>query len=321
MLNGENGNMGSNKKNNKLYIALVVLLILSLGIRSLFDRQEFKLALDPQQSLDRILIEKGEQKMDLNYANGKWRSVNGKDIKPYSLSEFLKSCSQVSLEAPLSEKESKVLEPLFERHSTKVSIYDKGKLIYKIQVWYHQGKNYSKGEKDELIKVAQRGNSALNLENHLNANPSYWYRNVLIHLKPEEITQVFVDNLQEPEQTFEVLVGADQELTISGIKGMPVKGIDLQKAQDYLGFFQNIEYQAFNPKTFQLTGSSKSHVLRITNMNEMILEFSIYELIHSENKAPDNYRAGILRIAGDTVVAMYSQLDPILVELDYFLKN
>lgn len=207
-----------------------------------------------------------------------------------------------------------------------ISFYQDKKKITSYQLCKYNKALYARKPRSEMIfKIAVRGYQNTDLLALMSLNLKDWKENIIIDLMPDEIKTIIIRFPNTEKAGFKLIVDSMDIPQIYDLKGVFQQDlVAVSKVKQYLHFFSGIRY--YPTRGIDISDSIvRQQVpfceLRITSHDSDVIDLSFYRRIDKETGQPDPYEFITLLPDVGVVLLKYSDFDPIMVELGYFLKN
>ena len=271
----------------------------------------------------------------LEFMDNEWM-INGEHIANIEMIEDLKFViSKLEVEYPLPKIYAEVLtDSVIMVQGMNVKIYA-GKSLKRDYFLYTSDSLDCVG----LLKGKQQAYSLympgipLNPIDYLNANPVFWLDNVAFSYLPKDIVSVEVENMQQPDQSFKIINGVDNQFKLIdsyNLREMP--NIDTMAVKRYLTYFNKAIFDRYTDfsdiERQELLLSDYAYVLTIETKDKKDVYRVIYIPANDDFDAYGNTleydrQQFYLSINGgkDIVIASWLNFNILLKNLSDFVNN
>lgn len=311
----------------RTYVYILLLLVLAGAAylawttrSSTLSKHDSGFGFTNTDEIDQILISDSSSRVILEKA-GTWQ-LNGKTIDQDPVNELIFLASQLHTLSPVAKSMEKEIKKSLKggiqvefRHGRKqLRAYRLGKFNKQL---YALKKGATK-----IYRVAVRGYPNVDLTPMLDPHPENWLSKILIHIPAEAIRSVEINYFPAPEKSFSMQVDDAGDIRLfNAAKEDITQQADPQNMQDYLYFFSNIAYEKKAGPEVTLREELKLFDLRLTGNAEFSFSLRGYAKPVEMNNTPDPFVFYGYNSSEGLLLLNYSDFDPILVPVQYFLKK
>jgi hypothetical protein len=181
------------------------------------------------------------------------------------------------------------------------------------------------------FRMGVRGYRGRDLAALYTANERYWRDNVLLHLLPDQIASIRLQNNRDPGLTYHLARNAEGRFEIAaglvpGAWSEPVAA----KIRQYLGYFYGVRFETYAdvspdtpaPYAYDEKPDYVLEVISVSGLQTSLEFFPLFTCDASGNQKMD-LNVLYVRINDDTdlVVVKYLEIDPLLKDPGYFLSG
>jgi hypothetical protein len=258
---------------------------------------------------------------DINY----W-SLNKKEIRQDLINMLIGVSEGLDAISPVSHNQHDSIMVWLDK-GTKLTFYNNKQIINSFKICKHNNSIYGILENSQNpYRLSLRGFPDIDLTKIYSANAEHWMMNLLLDLEPAAIKSIFLEYLLEPEQGFQIEKLSDNQFYLSK-KGrfIPIQNTDPEIITEYLSFFNDIRYYNVSDSTGvkkEIIDTQKPFFhLRLCNINNTINEIWGYNKPNLESDDSDPYEFYATGTVKGIMLLKYNDFDPILVNIEYFLKK
>lgn len=183
---------------------------------------------------------------------------------------------------------------------------------------------------DQPLRIVIPGFSERNLARHFVDDINYWRDNSIFRLRENEILSVSLYDRLRPDKSFHLVNGTEDGYELFTYSdSTEVTGVLADQVAQYLSYFSSVSFDRFlsddeitdqlnpikkDPEKIIMVMDSRNHMTKVET-------FLWYVHPRDEPSQPDINR--LIAIINDTdiVVVRYVEIDPVIKEIDYFLKG
>jgi hypothetical protein len=317
-------------KNIFLAILFVLFAILALYLTiyrkgTSLNKTEKIFALSNSKEINCIKIVNNEDGITLLKGSGKW-SIDNKEVRDDLINTLLGVSEGLDAISPVSGKDCDSVLYWLDK-GTKIAFYDNNRIINSFRICKQNNTIYGVLEgSHNPYKLSLRGFPDIDLIKIYSAKAEHWKMNVLINFDPSAIKSIILEYSLKPENSFQLEKKDDGQFYLSKSgRFSALQNTDPEILAEYLSFFSDIKYYPVNDSAGtkkEITGTQKPFFhLRILTVNDTITEIWGYNKPNLENDDSDAYEFYAISQEKGIIVLKYNDFDPILVNIDYFLKK
>jgi hypothetical protein len=310
----------------KLFLAILVILLAVIAIYFTINRKgktptnPGKLfALKSGKEIDRINISNSEGNVTLIKENDFW-TVENKEVRHDLINSLLDAVSLVS-----DSQRDSVLQWL--ENGTKLTFYSSKSVVNSFYICKQNNSIYGVlYNSQNPYRLSLRGFPDIDLTKIYSANPEHWTLNLLLDCDPATIKSIVLEYPLKPEMGFQLEKLPDGQFYLS--KNGQFKALtntDPEILVEYLSFFNDIKYFHVSdiPQIEQeiINKQKPFFHFKLASINDTITEIWGYNKPNEENDDSDAYEFYATSKEKGIILLKYNDFDPIMVDIDYFLKK
>ena len=329
-------------KKPAIYIVILVLLA-SLAVylylqdeSSTLDPRYTKFGLKEVQKADTILISQGENRVKLHREAERWYVNENMFARDKAVEQFFNLLQDLRVEAPAPEKNREEINTLIRENPVRVKIYDGERLIRDYLVEDSRSKEgitYMMVRKSRRPFLMNLPGFKGDLAALFRAEPQYWRDRTLFDYTGLDMQRVKVTYPGQSESSFQLSYDQDEFRLESLSNDQVIQHFNSSKAARYFSYFSNVRFHSVimddgrlldslrrsQPHcTIEITDKKGNHRKLLTYRKESagqkdaFGQASPYDL---------NYLYGRYQPSGEILLIKYTEIDPLLKEIDYFREN
>ena len=289
-----------------------------------------------QQEVDSVLIRQDNQQVKLHREGEHWYVNEHIFARTKAIDQFFNLLADLRVEAPASGENLDELVEQIQTHAIHLQIYRKNRLIrdYLVEASpYREGNTYMMvtGSRQPFLMSLPGYNK--DLAPLFRARPGYWRDQTLFDYKGPELQRVEVRYPDKPAASFTLTYQKDRfELKLSD-SDQQVQDFSSSKAARYLSYFSNVRFHSVITGNTRLNDSLRQTrpycTIAITDQNGGQRKLTTYRKSSEGKKdafgqqAPYdlNYLYGQYDQSEEILLIKYTEIDPLLKEIDYFREN
>lgn len=217
----------------------------------------------------------------------------------------------------------------------RIKVFDKKKIVLDITVAASDSLGYfGRSENNKQLYRLSLPDIIDNPFDFLSAAPSYWKHNVIVSVLPSEIAEVAIENMEDPEKSFQINRHEDGSLSLLDIyHNQEVANISYEKLNTYLSYFTGLSYEQLldlepNEQKAIMLSDSPYRIL-ITTKDGQRMNLQLFYITDNENLDPygnalkynPNQFYLSLNDGRDIALAKWVNFDLLLRDLTYFVEN
>ena len=303
-----------------ILFVLVLLAILFRQQNSTFSKNDKVLSFANSITADRIEISTTGNNFQLIKKEDTWYTNDENTANSKMIKQLFRALENIQIQSSVLKENNKKYLSNFEETGTSLKVYSNKNLLYELKFSNYLSKNYVLTKAKNLYYISIKGFGGKLLSEFAKTNISDWYNKVLINLNSNEITSILVEYPVNTQIGFK-LNNKNQNTILLNRQNKIEERANSESIDDYLHFFSGIRYS--NIDTTQQIPNPNNQLFRL-NINTNIaktIHIVGFEMVDKKTLQPDMVEfVGIINNSL-LVKLSYSDFDPILVELDYFLKK
>lgn len=319
-----------NFRNNPVHKKKIVILVFSvLVLASIWlirkqiqksRKHDIQFNLAEQSSPDKISISEGGNVCELIKTEERWMVNTSTEAKTPLINYMLSKLKLLKMDYPPSRAEMEYLKDTLSKYGRTIELSQNGKTIYRLYFLEYRGRNIALNRKQEPYYVTIPGNKLMSLQKLIPVQPEDWKKNILIDIPKENIVSLSLTYPNNQGKSFTIEQNGSSSYKLLDEHHEIISNTESIEIQDYLMFYKGIAYLLYD-KTSHSIFKAPYFQLCITMKDSTKITCEGYELnIRNSQKTDENY-CGIITNREDTVIVKYTDIDPLLVEKDYFLKK
>ena len=284
------------------------------------------------EQINKIIISKAENKISLEKEINNWRINGTYKARPAAISFFLNSLSRFEVRSPVSHKNQIRIINKLNTDSKKIEIYGNRKLLKSILV-YHDTSGvegtYMMLEQTQspfLMKI--KGYPGYNMDRLFPLNEQIWCDNTLFNYMPNDIGSIKIEYPDKPENSFQIIKPDRGKLSLKHPdSNQLINEFIYANVSDYLNFFTNIKFTfSHNPYSYKLKEDAPFVTISIKNNDNVTSVLKGYRK-YSDKDTQVNSKYdidcfyGLLNGGSKMIELKYVDFDPILKDINYFIKK
>jgi hypothetical protein len=312
---------------NKKKLLVLIIVVLSLTVFWISKQQinkhkqsDIQFNLSPKDTTDEIRIIDNKSTCILKRTTDGWKVDDLTKAKDLHVEFMLAKLRLLKMDFPTSQKEKNRLKDTLVNHGRTIELMYKGKKIYDLCFLEYRGKNIALNRKQNPYYVTIPGNSLMSLQKLIPAQAESWMKNILIDIPKENISYLTLSYPHYEEKSFCIRQIKKGTYQLLNNQNEIVKNAETIEILDYLSFYKGIVYTRYHTKDYSLS-TSPIFDLKIIINDLNTIECTGYQLYQQKKEDSDQNHCGIILNKKDTVIVRYADIDPLLVEMDYFLKK
>lgn len=272
-----------------------------------------------EENIDRIELITAQEQVILHYSNGQWLIDEQTEADNKLIQQLFQSLELLSIQSAVSSNQKESIEQQLKANAKILTIYTGKKQVYTITLGQNKQKDLVQTASGKLYYVSIKGNATESLYNLLKPNRTAWQDRILIDLKPEEISSIQLTFSDNNKSGF--FIDSKEQKALYNTKKEIVKNIDSDAFNDYQYFFSGIVYALVDTAIQKPDVNKHLFSLRINTNVSKVIAIEAFELVDLKTRQRNNNAfAGIINNS-ILVQLNYSDFDPIVVDIDYFLKK
>jgi hypothetical protein len=320
-----------------LIILLSLLLIVALTLvltnhKSTIPATFQKVAVPNTGEISLITITSGADQIILARDNGDWRLNNAFKAKKEAIDLLLNMLQRLEVAAPVPRRYQAIAAKKLVNQGKFVQIHTGNHLLRSFYIAYDTSETLrtiylKEGSKTPFI-LKLKGYSLSDISLLFSLQVRFWRDDVLFNYKPSDISAIQVDYPLNPSQSFKISIRSENRSElVKTSTGESIKNVDNEDTRHYLYYFSGVEYQLSDTDILPVTDDDLLFAeISITDVSDTTVQVRLYRkaLKTSSDDAQkyDLYRCfGRINEENEIISVKYVDIDPILRELDDFLKK
>ena len=282
--------------------------------------------------ISQINISSGVDQIKLVKENGTWSLNDVFKVKKTAIDLVLNMLQRLEIAAPVQRDRQALIAKKLENTGRHVQIYSGNHLLRSFFIGYDTSESrstvYMKEGSKKPYFLKLKGYSLSDISLLFSPRVRFWRDNILFNCKPAEISVIQVEYPGNQSQSFTIRINPDNKPElIKTITGEKMKNSDVNEVFHYLYYFSGISYHL--PDTDSLPSMNDSlpfAEIGITDISGTQVQVKLYrkalKINSGETQQFDLYWCyGQINNEEEIVSIKYMDIDPILKELDDFLKK
>jgi len=310
-----------------LFVLLVVIAIYFTIYRSgtTLNKSEKRFALTNTNEINRIDILDKYNNITLIKETNHW-SLNNKEVRRDLVNTLIGVSEGLDAISPIPHNQRDSVMAWLDK-GTKLMFYRNNQIINSFTICKRNKKIYGLLENSQNpYRLSLRGFPDIDLTNIYSANAEHWMMNLLFDYEPSSFKSVLLEYTLKPEKSFQIEKMADNKFYLSKTgRFVPIQNTDPEIIAEYLSFFDDIRYYNVSDssaiKKENINTQKPFFHLRLSNINNTITDVWGYNKPKIESDDSDPYEFYATCKEKGIMLLKFNDFDPILVNLDYFLKK
>ena len=329
-------------KKTLVYILFIVVLASIAVYIYLQDRSNTlnpeltNFALQERERVDSVLIGQAGRKVKLHRQGDRWYVNESLYARENAVDQLFNLMEDIRVEAPAPQKNRDEIVDLFREPPLRVRVYQGKRLIRDYLV---EDSEYKKGV--TYMMVSGSGQPYLmdlpgydgDLASLYESDAGYWRERTLFDYSGPDMRSVKVDYPGDTDRSFHLFYRDEQFLLESLPEEQPVKPFSSNKAARYLSYFANVRFHSLLVDQPGLLDSLRQATpycsISIRDENGRDRQLFTYRKPSEGQKdafgqdAPFdlNFLYGRYQDSKEILLIKYTEIDPLLKEIDYFREN
>ena len=300
-----------------LIVSAVLIILLQNDSSVNISSSDIKI--EHPEKIKGISITKISGTLEIDHINYKWFSKNKQELNHKLIINTLSVFNDVEI---LGMAGSDIKDSLFKYEkyfgTTLRIIYENKETEYKLV--NVAGNNYLKiSGSDKVYRIIYKNARDLNFEELFQTNITYWSENILLDISPASIKQIMMIYPEDETLSF-ILQTDNNKFSLYNYRNEPLTdNLDSEFILSYLTFFSDIKSIRISDSNLE-EGPQFFSLLLIEHSGQRI-HMNGYKLINKETGVTDPDVFRIQDNTGRYYNMYYADFDPILAELNNFIKN
>lgn len=301
---------------------LAAYLVLMRGQGSVnLNSQTF--SLPSAEEIDEVRIESEGESVVLLRKDDKWW-IGDREADKQRVKNLLMLSELLEVTGPVSDALIDSVRDCI-RDGKKLSFLENGRVRQEILICNLNRQLFAtKLERQKIFKISPRGFSNVNFTALLRSDEGYWKGNLLIDLPPEDIRLIHIQYSDPDKQGFALYAGDEKLALKSGKEEYSRSEIDIREVEDYLHFFRGIEFEMPGNQEQvigEISGSEPFFSLQLLTADSKEISLAGFRIKSDDRSTYDPYKFCAVTRTGECIFLRFEQFDPVLAELQDFLKK
>jgi hypothetical protein len=308
-----------------VFLAIIALYFSFYRNRTTLNRSEIHFALTNAKEIDNINIVDNNNNITLVRDSNHW-TLNKKEVRQDLINTFLGVSEGLDAISPVSHgQRDSVLINL--NNGTKLTYFHNNRKINSFKICKSGNSIYGILENSQNpYRLTLRGFPDIDLTKIFDANAEHWMVNLLLDFEPSTIESIILEYTLKPDKGFQIEKMSNGQFYLSkNGRFSPIQNTDPEILTDYLSFFNDIRYYHVcdsNGIKKEISETQKPFFhLKLTSINNTITEIWGFNKPNIENENSDPYEFYAISKERGIMLLKYNDFDPILVNIDNFLKK
>ena len=327
------------KKSNYLYILFALLLVVAgyLVIQNRSGSNGWSaeaFSVKDTSGIRFISIESGNRTVILTREDHVWQ-VNGQfEAAQEKVRGLLILLSRIKITGSVQKETGEDIANALSRYGKEILVGTGKKVIRSFTVFHdtvYSGYTYMRHEHGNTIyRVEVPGIKYKNLAILFKTEPGFWKNNMLFKCRPGDIRYVHCFFPEHPAYSFRLINdGNAPPKILSYMDSTLLDRIDEQSVRRYLSYFSMVSVEEFlTDPDMNLSGEFHHDEpdvrMRVVQTNNKTVEVDSYTVYYYDDQGEvhANLNEALLKINGvEWARARYTDLDPVIKRLDYFIRE
>ncbi len=325
------------KSTRYLITLLIVLVIVALILvlknqKSTIPAGLKNVAVTNTHEIDKIVIWSGTDKVILEKPDQVWRLNNSFEVKKTAIDLVLNMLQRLEIAAPLPRNYQNIAAKKLENTGKHVQLYKGDQIIRSFFIDYDtteiRGTIYMKEGSKTPFFLKLKGYSLSDISLLFSPRIRFWRNNILFRYQPTEISGIRIEYPGNKSQSFEIDTRVKNQPELIKIHtGEKMQDFDYKSILDYMYYFSGFEYHSIETDSMPETDNRLHFAdIRITDGSNTTVQVKLYRKARGTNSKNtrdfDLYWCyGKINDEEEIIAIKYVDIDPILRELDDFLKK
>ncbi len=322
-----------------LIIAVIVLLAIAVGLHfknnsGSLRGGEKEFSVKNMDAIDKIIIRSDTSSILLEKEKEYWRLNNSLRAKKDMVKLILTALPRLEAISPLPRNYQAVATKKLQNAGTNVEVYADERLVRAFYIDYDTTEVKGviilnqKAKMPFLVKL--KGFPEGDFTWIFNPELSFWKDNTMFSYTPDDITSVSIKYPDKKHHSFKIIFHPQNSPELFNPEtGNKMNNVNFKMMNDYRYFFSDLKYYPVDPPdTIVLTGDLVMAEVTLQDKAGKITTIKLYKKPLApidNNNNPAGYDLnlcyGTINNEKGVVLVKYLDIDPILRELDDFLKK
>src|SRR4030042_2787733 len=314
-----------------MLLAIIAIVLILRNHKSTIPAAIKNVSVGNTGEINRITIRSGTNLVMLARENGDWRLNNAFRVKKTAIDLVLNMLPRMEIVAPVPRNYQAIAAKKLENNGKHVQMYSGNHLLRSFFIGYDtsesQGSLYMKEGSQTPFFLKLKGYSLSDISLLFSPQVRFWRDNTLFNFQPSDISVIQIEYPMNQSQSFEIkILSENQPELIKTMTSEKMKDSDNKSILQYLYYFSSVEYHL--PDNDSLPAIDENLLfaeIRITDISNTPVLVKLYKKvlkINHSNAQHDvlNWCYGRISDEEQIISIKYVNIDPILKELDDFLK-
>lgn len=286
--------------------------------------------------IDSIRLSQGDQSVHLQRRNNKWY-VNGQTYaREKAVRQFFNLLEDLQVEAPATESNRDELISQIRENPVEVSIYQGGQRIRDYLVEEHparEGPTYMMMSESRRPFLMSLPGFQGDLASLFRVEPEYWRDRTLFDYSGLDLKAIEVVYPSRASASFMLTYSNDQFRLKSLEEKRFLEDFSSNKAARYFSYFGNVRFHSVMTDKHRLLDSLRQSqpycTIRLADVDGNQRKLLTYrkkssgtqDAFGQQSRWDLNYLYGRYEHSGEILLIKYTEIDPLLKEINYFRKN
>lgn len=326
-------------KSSKLLYILFFLLLISAVLLVFKDKsgtiskKEKNFNIRVKDRITKVLVKYDSTELIIDKESGIWKVNHTFPAKEEAVTLLSNSLMRLEILSPVPRNYRVLAAQKLRNYSKKVDVYAEKRLLKSFYVRYDSGTlnatmmMMADAKTPYIVKL--KGYDIKNISKIFSTDVRFWRNNTLFNYTPEELKSVVISYAETPSSSFAVCRLPDSRWQLISLStNKDVSNVaDMRSIHDYMFFFSNVKFSyPAHPVAPETLNEKKFADITISDTDERRLRISLFRkpLIAGGRNTSQydlNTCYGTINDEVEPVEIRYFDIDPVLAELDDFLKK
>jgi hypothetical protein len=320
-----------------LLILLIVLTFLAVILvlknqRSAIPAGIKNVSVENTSEIDRIVISSGNNKISLEKENEGWRLNDSFEAKINAIDLMMNMLQRLEIAAPVSRSQQNLTAKKLINAGRHVQIYKGNRVIRSFYIGYDttgiRGTIFLKEGSKTPFFLKLKGYSLSDISLLFSPDIRFWRDNTLFNYQPSDISDIQVEYPGSLSQSFEIIAGTENRpVLVNKSTGKIMNNADNKSILNYLYYFSGVKYQLTENDSIPAPGKNLLFAeIKIRDVSNTLVHIKLFRKTNRLS-SPDMHQFDLNQCYGkindeeEIITIRYVDIDPILRELDDFLKK
>jgi len=328
----------------KKTLIYTVLLVILASIAMYLYMQDQKSTLDPgftsfgienRQKVDSVVLRQGEEKVKLHRQEDTWYVNEHMYARSKAIDQFFNFLEDLRVEAPAPENNRDELLGMIEENPIHVQIYKQNRMVRNYLVEQSPAK---KGQTYMMVHQSRKPflMSLPGFQGDLaplyRMDPEYWRDRTLFDYSGLELKAIEVVYPGNSSASFHLTYDQDR-FRLRSPEEQPVPKFNTNKAARYFSYFSNVRFHSVITDNQHLSDSLRQSppycTIRLTDVKGDYRKLLTYrkkaesgkDAFGQQSPWDLNFLYGRYEHSEEILLIKYTEIDPLLKEINYFREN